>query len=482
MATWFDDGSPEIPGGVVGSVERVLVVGAGIAGLTVANALAHAAVDCVVLEARRRVGGRLHTADLAGSRVDLGGSWIHHPVGNPLRRFAESVGLGCRPADPLPSLSGFDCPTERRLSRAEVEAGMIAELDGFTEALDGLRARLGPAASAADGIEAYLAATGLTAEPLRRARQGLRASVEADAAGAAEHQSLEWLWTQEEYGGDYFGDVPEDGYGAVVDAMAAGLDVRHDWPVARVDLTEGGVAVTSESGTTEAGSHVVVTVPPGCAEERRAEVRATASARADRGRAPAGLRAVREGRARVRRGLLAPGRVVPPGAVPARGDRARCVGVRPRRVRCGAGAGVPHVPLRHRSPGRGPARRRGQPGDGHAVGGAGRTVPRAGRGRGDRLGGGPLHVRCLHPRAPRLLQRRPGPARDTRRGPPALRGRAHAERASRLCRRCHDERSPRGQAAAGHLDGGAGPAHRPRLSPAGPGLRAVRCARTSRRR
>ena len=55
MATSFDDGHPEIPGGIAGPVERVLVVGAGIAGLTVANALAHAAVDCVVFEA---AGGR----------------------------------------------------------------------------------------------------------------------------------------------------------------------------------------------------------------------------------------------------------------------------------------------------------------------------------------------------------------------------------------------------------------------------------------
>ena len=263
MATLFDDGYTEIPGGVVGTVERVLVVGAGIAGLTVANAMAHAAVDCVVLEARCRVGGRLHTADLAGSRVDLGGSWMHNPIGNPLRHFAESVGIRCRTANPLPTLSAFDCSAGLWLSRAEVEASLIAELEGFTEALAGLRTRLGPTASAAEGIEAYLATTGLAGEPLRRARQGLRASVEADAAGAAEHQSLEWLWTQEEYGGDYFGDVPVDGYASVVDAMAAGLDVRKDWPVARVDLSDGGVAVTSATGETEVGSHVVVAVPLG---------------------------------------------------------------------------------------------------------------------------------------------------------------------------------------------------------------------------
>jgi monoamine oxidase len=79
----FDDGRTDIPGEVVGPVERVVVVGAGIAGLTVANALAHGGVECVVVEARDRIGGRLHTVDLARSPVDLGGSWIHTPIGNP---------------------------------------------------------------------------------------------------------------------------------------------------------------------------------------------------------------------------------------------------------------------------------------------------------------------------------------------------------------------------------------------------------------
>ena len=121
MTANFDDGSPEIPGEIVGRVERVLVVGAGIAGLTVANALAHAAVDYVVLEARRRIGGRLYTADLGGSAVDLGGSWIHHPDGNPVRRFARQVGIACRAGNPLPSLAAFDCVTGRWLSPADIQ-------------------------------------------------------------------------------------------------------------------------------------------------------------------------------------------------------------------------------------------------------------------------------------------------------------------------------------------------------------------------
>ena len=98
----FDDRRSDVPAGVSGPVERVVVVGAGIAGLTAAKALAHGGVERVVLEARDRIGGRLHTVDLAGSPLDLGGSWIHMPGGNPMRAFADLVGVPCHAADPVP--------------------------------------------------------------------------------------------------------------------------------------------------------------------------------------------------------------------------------------------------------------------------------------------------------------------------------------------------------------------------------------------
>ncbi len=117
------------------SLDRVVVVGAGIAGLTVANALTHAGVECVVLEARDRIGGRLHTVDLAGSAVDLGGSWIHHPVGNPLRDFAERVGLEWVDGNPLSGMTAFDLVEDRRLSAAEVSESLDLVFERFPDSL-----------------------------------------------------------------------------------------------------------------------------------------------------------------------------------------------------------------------------------------------------------------------------------------------------------------------------------------------------------
>jgi phytoene dehydrogenase-like protein len=52
-----------------------------------------------VLEARDRLGGRVHTADVGGTAVDLGGAWIHGNRGNPVAALAGG-GPG-EPAEPL---------------------------------------------------------------------------------------------------------------------------------------------------------------------------------------------------------------------------------------------------------------------------------------------------------------------------------------------------------------------------------------------
>ncbi len=70
----------------------VVVIGAGVAGLTTARALTQAGASVVVLEARERVGGRTLTRSLGGDVVDLGGQWVG-PHQRHILRLADSLGL-----------------------------------------------------------------------------------------------------------------------------------------------------------------------------------------------------------------------------------------------------------------------------------------------------------------------------------------------------------------------------------------------------
>lgn len=56
---------------------QVIVIGAGIAGLAAARALAERGVQVTVLEARERVGGRVYTRHADGATVELGAEFVH---------------------------------------------------------------------------------------------------------------------------------------------------------------------------------------------------------------------------------------------------------------------------------------------------------------------------------------------------------------------------------------------------------------------
>ena len=254
---------------VVGPVSRVVVVGAGIAGLAAASCLHRAGVPYVVLEARDRIGGRLHTVDLAGVPVDLGGSWIHHPIGNPTSSLCAEYGIARDPGDPIPTLAAFDRLEQRRLGRSEIDEMFRLVFDPFDEVVVKLRGRLAPDATALDAIDAFIADRGFAGAFARRARQGLLAAVEAEAGDRADNQPLRWFGYEETYGGDLFGDLPRGGYRSVVDALAAGLDVHLGAEVVSVEVTATGVTVGCADGSVETGSHVVVSVPLGVLKRGR---------------------------------------------------------------------------------------------------------------------------------------------------------------------------------------------------------------------
>lgn len=250
-------------GVLVRPVDRVIVVGAGIAGLATASQLSRAGIPYLVLEARDRIGGRLHTIDLAGVPVDLGGSWIHHPIGNPLSALCTEHGLERDSGDPMPSLTAYDQLEHRRLDHSEVQASFRLLSDDFADASKALRDRLGSDATALEAMEMYVTERGLVGPVGRRARQSLRAEIEADAADRADNQSLHWFGCEETYDGDLFGDLPRGGYRSVIELLATGLDVRLNTEAVSVEVRSDGVQVTSADGRVETGSHAVVTVPLG---------------------------------------------------------------------------------------------------------------------------------------------------------------------------------------------------------------------------
>ncbi|TNF65289.1 MAG: FAD-binding protein [Gammaproteobacteria bacterium] len=71
----------------------VIVIGAGISGLGAANELKQKGINSLILEARDRIGGRIHTINPWGASLDLGASWIHGIENNPIAEIAKKYNI-----------------------------------------------------------------------------------------------------------------------------------------------------------------------------------------------------------------------------------------------------------------------------------------------------------------------------------------------------------------------------------------------------
>ena len=81
----------------MGARVDVAVIGAGFAGLTAARDLTRQGASSVVLEARDRVGGRVHDRVLEdGTVLELGGQWVGPTQDRILGLLAE-LGIATQP-------------------------------------------------------------------------------------------------------------------------------------------------------------------------------------------------------------------------------------------------------------------------------------------------------------------------------------------------------------------------------------------------
>ena len=69
--------------------KKIVIIGAGIAGLSAAKYFNNRGIKTIILEAQNYVGGRIQTKRNSGLEFDTGASWIHKPKRNPISKIAH---------------------------------------------------------------------------------------------------------------------------------------------------------------------------------------------------------------------------------------------------------------------------------------------------------------------------------------------------------------------------------------------------------
>src|SRR6476661_6525023 len=205
---------------------RLVVVGAGLAGLAAADAARHAGADVVVLEARDRIGGRTWTVQLGPGSIDLGGAWVHDPVGNPIAEALAVAGIGARNDGPY--YSRMAVWSDDWLDAADATA-LAAAVGADWDPAQAVAA-LPDTDRFVDGVEWYLADRELNGRIAELVRFGLIWIVgPLVVAGPPDRISMAGTAAYAEGCGGNL--VPTGGYRTLVERLAADLDVRLDSPV-----------------------------------------------------------------------------------------------------------------------------------------------------------------------------------------------------------------------------------------------------------
>lgn len=303
--------------------KKVIVIGAGPAGLTAARHLQRQGFSVTVLEARSRVGGRVFTDRSSLSvPVDLGASIITGIEADvPSERMPDPSVLVCNQLGlELSVLHGF-CPlydtvTGKKVP-AELDDALQAEFNSLIDDVDLLVEEIGKERankmSLEDGLEFGLQRLRMPHNEVNIEKIGLMNSTDTsclktgisgpftqdeslkdDFLNPLERRVMNWHfahteygcaavlkevslphWNQDEFYGGFGGPhaMIKGGYSRVVESLAEGLDIHLNKIVSEISYasdisamhnSKHKVRVSTSNGCEYLGDAVLVTVPLGC--------------------------------------------------------------------------------------------------------------------------------------------------------------------------------------------------------------------------
>jgi polyamine oxidase len=252
---------------------ELIIIGGGIAGLACARALGQHGKQSLILEARSRLGGRIHSASMRAGNVDLGASWLHGgKKRNPIRKLADRAGVRLVRTD-YESLELFDVDGRELTGREHrtIDGVVVRTMQHL------LREKVNatPDASIEPIVKLAFEQHGLSATERRGVRWALASEIASEYASDFRDLSLSQWDEDYEHGGDDF-QIAE-GFSTLVDFLAQecirqGSEIRTGAIVKSIDWSSDDICVrTAEQEYIS--RQAVVTLPLGVLKSTAVEFR-----------------------------------------------------------------------------------------------------------------------------------------------------------------------------------------------------------------
>lgn len=235
---------------------RIVIAGAGLAGLSAARDLVKRGAEVIVIEARNRIGGRIWTSRAwPDMPMDMGASWIHGVKGNPLTKLADEAGA-TRIATSYDSANAYDAKGAQIETEADT-AKAEAVLRKARAAAENSERDL----SLATAVQASKGWQAASDAERRMIRHTVNGAVEQEYAGDWTEVSAWHYDDSKEFGGG--DELFPHGFDQITAWLARGLDIRLGQTVRTIGPAGRGVRVTLAGGDALEADRVIFTLPLG---------------------------------------------------------------------------------------------------------------------------------------------------------------------------------------------------------------------------
>lgn len=245
----------------------IIVIGAGIAGISCAKSLQDAGKTVYILEARNRIGGRIHSQYNAHACFDLGASWIHGIDQNPIWELTQKHQIKT-------AIFNYNQAQYFNENKAAFSALETQDLIQSIQKVQQYIAHI-PQISAVDAVKEAIStlsysSKAFTQDQLKRYLFSFFECLANDPF-ATNLENLASNYHQHE--GYFSGDevIFPQGYTQLIEALATSLDIKTGIDIQKITYHDGYVEIIDRNNRPYFASHVIVTVPLGVLKQNLIE-------------------------------------------------------------------------------------------------------------------------------------------------------------------------------------------------------------------